>query len=345
MTEPRIYELPIRNTRHRHYQPTISNNYAAYNRPITELIQSSTGSRISEAFGHCEPHPSYYEAEWSEPSTETESDSEASAQERDYYWQQFYQDQRLELQKLSTGMFRGWCATVRYSAPPGARVPHRNSTRTLHRGQCIVQTEEEEDVSDAELVVVSHQRHFQGFFHLACPFYIYAPKRHHSCLKNRLQSAEGMIDHLIHCHSLPSYCPICYRMFNTLMERDSHILNETCKRRDPNPSDGLNEDQKVLLIQETYLHLDDKRRWHQIWDIIFPKSRQPRSPYLDEGCGLMASMVKDFWDIYGHQIITDFLDNQNVSANETFDAHGVLYDFALNDLLDGIIREQTVWRS
>ncbi|SPJ70700.1 uncharacterized protein FTOL_00428 [Fusarium torulosum] len=331
----------MRHNRRRSDQPAIAGNYTAHNPPITGLSQSSGGGRISEAFSRCASHTSYYEAEWSEPATETESDSEASAQERNYYWHQFYQDQRLDIQKLATETFRGWCTGVSYTAPPEGKLPYRDRTRTLHRGQSAIQTEEEDDVSDAELVVISHQHHLQGFFRLACPFYIYAPKRHHSCLKNSLQSIETLIDHLIRYHSLPPYCPICYRKFNTLMERDNHILSETCKRRDPNPSDGLDEDQKALLIHENYPQLEDKRRWYRIWTIIFPEFRGPCSPYLDEGRGLMASMANDFWDLYGHQIVADFLLHQDSTAAESDDATIVLYNLTMDDLLDSVIREHT----
>ncbi|KAH7242210.1 hypothetical protein BKA59DRAFT_546533 [Fusarium tricinctum] len=341
MAEPRICQLPIRHNHHRSDQPAITGYYAAQNPPRTGLSQSSGSGRISEAFGRCAPHPPYYEADWSEPSTETESDSEASAQEPDYYWHHFYNDQRLDIQKLAAKTFREWCTGVRYATPPEGRLPYQHRTRTLHRRASVIRSEEEGDVSDRELVVVSHQHHVQGFFHLACPFYTYDPKRHYSCLKNKLQSIETVIDHLIRHHSLPPYCPICYRKFNTLMERDNHILSETCKMRDSDPLDGLDEDQKTLLMYEDCTQLDDKRRWNHIWTVIFPKSREPSSPYLDGGRGLMASMAHDFWDLYGHQIIADFLNHQHLTAEKSDDAQIVLYNLAMDDLMDSVIREQT----
>ncbi|CAJ0550957.1 Ff.00g108870.m01.CDS01 [Fusarium sp. VM40] len=339
MAEPRICQPSIRHSHHRFDQPAISSYYAAHNPPRTGLTQSLGGGRMSEDFGRCAPHPSYYEVEWSEPSTETESDSEASAQEPDYYWHHFYNEQRSNIQKLAAETFREWCTGVRYTAPPEGRLPFQNRTRTLHRRPSVTQTEEEDNVGDAGLVVIAHQNHLQGFFRLACPFYVYDPKRHYSCLKNSLRSIETVIDHLIRHHSRSPYCPICYKKFNTLIERDNHILSEMCKMRDSDPSDGLAEDQKILLIHENCPQLEEKLRWHRIWTVIFPEFREPCSPYLDEGCGLMASMANDFWDLYGHQIISDFLDHQHLTTEENDDAHTVLYDLTMDDLLNSVMRE------
>lgn len=331
----------FRPNRHRHDHPAITGNCTAHNALIVGLGQLSVGTQISEASGRRATQPSYHEVDYSGSSTEIESDSEADAQEQDYYWHHFYQGQRLQIQQQSTEAFRRLCTGVRYTAPPEGRLPHRNWTRTLHREPSIIQTEEERGADDAELVVISYQYHLQRYFHFACPFYTHAPKRHKRCLRNSLQSIESVIDHLIHSHSRSPYCPICYKKFNTLIERDNHILNETCKKRDADPSDGLGEDQKVMLIHENDSHLDDKQRWHRISGVIFPDPRQPFSPYLDEGCGLAASMANDFWDLYGHQIIGDFLNHQGLTAEESDDAHAVLYDLALYDLLDGVIGEYT----
>jgi hypothetical protein len=125
------------------------------------------------------------------------------------------------------------------------------------------------------------------------------------------------------------------------MERDNHILSETCKMRDSDPLDGLDEDQNALLIHGNYPQLEEKLRWHRIWTVIFPEFREHCSPYLDEGRGLMASMANDFWDLYGHQIIADFLNHQHLTAEKSDDAQIVLYNLAMDDLLDSVIREQT----
>jgi G:T/U-mismatch repair DNA glycosylase len=52
----------------------------------------------------------------------------------------------------------------------------------------------------------------------------------------------------------------------------------------------------------------------------------------------MASMANDFWDLYGHQIIADFLNHQNLTAEKSDDAHIVLYNLAMDDFLDSVMR-------
>ncbi|KAH7227085.1 uncharacterized protein BKA55DRAFT_481118, partial [Fusarium redolens] len=237
-------------------------------------------------------------------------------------------------------LFRRWMPGVEYMAPPEDRLQPQERFRTPRRYSSRRQVKEEEDIDDDGLVVVSYSPRTRAFFHFACPFYIYDPEKHQQCLlRNGLKSIEGVIEHVMKHHSRSPYCSRCYRSFNSLIDRDDHILNGGCKKRYPDPSDGVIEDQKALLIRANDHYLDEKRRWHRIWSIIFPPAEWPRSPYLDRGRGLKTSMARDFWDLYGVQLILEILEHERLPTTQESNAHGVLYELGLQDLLNMVIQE------
>ncbi|KAF5539392.1 hypothetical protein FMEXI_8881 [Fusarium mexicanum] len=194
---------------------------------------------------------------------------------------------------------------------------------------------------DDDFVFVSYPPRTRAFFHFACPFYIYDPEKHQQCLLTvGLKSIESVIEHITKHHSRSPYCARCYRKFNSLIDRDDHVLSGRCKKRSPDPSDGVNEDQKASMIIANDHHCSDKRRWNRMWSIVYPATEWPRSPYLDRGHGLKASMARDFWDLYGVQLVTETLQGQRLPTGQDNNTHGSLYQLGLQDLLNVVVKQE-----
>ncbi|KAF5229744.1 hypothetical protein FANTH_14081 [Fusarium anthophilum] len=241
--------------------------------------------------------------------------------------------QKIDLQQLLRERFNRWSNGVKYTAPPKDRLPPRKRFRTSQWQSGLPRADEEND-SEEEFVVISHPIRREGFFHLACPFYIHAPHKHQKCLvQHDLSSIEALIKHLLRQHDKPLYCRTCWKTFETLIERDSHVLENACKRIDQEASIGLTESQKVRLIKRDRYDLGEARRWRRLWSIVFPGREQPRSPYLDRDEGLKVSMVRDFWTVDGQKVVSGFLEGL---ASYT-DGNGVRNDRICQEALRGLV--------
>ncbi|KAH7248374.1 hypothetical protein B0J15DRAFT_562726 [Fusarium solani] len=156
-----------------------------------------------------------------------------------------------------------------------------------------------------------------GYFHLACPFYIYNLARYQQCLLQfDLRSIEDVIRHLRRHHMKPPYCPCCSQTFDTLSSRDSHILEKTCELLDPQPIEGINFYQESKLKRRDKIYLGEAKRWRRIYDTAFPKSEPAYFPYLDRGCGKAVSMAQDYWRANGRLFVRQFLEHGKLLGEE-----------------------------
>ncbi|KAF5250823.1 hypothetical protein FANTH_4014 [Fusarium anthophilum] len=170
--------------------------------------------------------------------------------------------------------------------PPENELPPQNRFTSTHGQQMTHgQIYDGYDISDDDLIAISRPtRRPRDNLHLACPFYVYDPKKCYQCLLGSdLRSISDAIDHLFRSHSRPLYCPKCYGAFDTQICRDDHVLKGKCQRRTPGPLFGLSESQKSMLLEIDTNCTDDKEQWLLVWSIVFPDSDQPHSPYLEQG--------------------------------------------------------------
>ncbi|KAF4337738.1 hypothetical protein FBEOM_8406 [Fusarium beomiforme] len=247
---------------------------------------------------------------------------------------------RLKLKPHALAMFKDWRTKMEYIAPlEDGLHPSKRLRSSFVRPTTDTLEDNEHNISDEELVVVSHPTHSRAFFHLACPFYFYDPEQCQTCLlKSDLQSIEDVVEHLFHCHSRPSYCSNCYEAFDSQIGRDDHVLRAKCQRRaSPEPLLGLAESQKSMLLEIDTRYAGEREQWFDIWSVSFPKSREPVSPYLDYGCGLIISMLRDFWDSCGLVCIEDSLKDQNIPQEQYQSLVDNLYELLLEDLLHDAI--------
>lgn len=94
-------------------------------------------------------------------------------------------------------------------------------------------------------------------------------------------------EHLYRCHSLPRYsCPRCFWTSESQVELNRHSrANPPCKtiEQNPNPDDGLNEDQKSKIRSRKYHAtgcgpVSEADRWKQIYRICFPTVEEDEVP-------------------------------------------------------------------
>ncbi|KAF5975595.1 hypothetical protein FCOIX_7636 [Fusarium coicis] len=332
MCDDRSYYRPSINQRPQSHHPNLALPFRGARNFEAGDYPGPGSNRYSEAVGQC--------------ATFTSDEWQGSSAEANIYRQHpfrhsasAYDHLKLDLLQLSTDLFRRWKPGVEYRAPPEDRAQPQERSRTPRRYSSRRQLKQEEDMDEDEFVFVFFAPRTKAFFHFACPFYIYDPEKHQQCLRAvGLKSIDGVIEHVMKHHSRSPYCSRCYQKFNSLIDRDDHVLGARCKKRSPDPSDGVNEDQKAYMIRANDQYLSEMRRWNRMWSIIFPATEWPRSPYLDRGCGLKVSMARDFWDLYGVQLVSETLERQQLlSTNET-DAHSVLYELGLRDLLSLVIQ-------
>ncbi|KAF5631713.1 hypothetical protein F52700_6635 [Fusarium sp. NRRL 52700] len=241
--------------------------------------------------------------------------------------------QNADLQQLLRERFSRWSDGIEYTEPPKDRLPPRKRFRTSQWQSGLPRADEEND-SEEEFVIISHPACRQGFFHLACPFYIHAPDKHRKCLAQQdLGSIEALIKHLLRHHDKPLYCRTCWKTFETLIDRDSHVLENACKGNNQKASMGLTESQKVRLIKRDRYDLGEARRWRRLWSTVLPGIEQPRSPYLDRDEGLRVSMMRDFWVADGHKIVCRFLEG----LGSRVDRDSVMNDTSCQEALSGLV--------
>lgn len=333
MCDDRSYCRPSMNQRPQSHHPNLALPYRGARNFGAGDYQSSDANRYSEAVGEC---ATLGPVQWQGSSTE----ANLYRQHPFRYSASAYHHLKLDLLQLSADLFKRWKPGVEYSAPPEDRLQPQDRFRTPHRNSSTRQVKQEDHIDNDDFVFVSYAPRTKAFFHFACPFYIYSPEKHQQCLLAvGLKSIDSVIEHVMKQHSRSPYCSRCYQKFNSLIDRDDHVLSSRCKKRYPDPSDGVNEDQKAYMIRANDQYLSEKRRWNRMWSIIFPATEWPRSPYLDRGHGLETSMARDFWGLYGVQLVSEILEHQRPFTTQDSTVHGVLYELGLQDLLKMVTQE------
>ena len=263
--------------------------------------------------------------------SDSEHSSPGAAQEYVLSHDHRFQSSRPELLKSSLDSLDAWMRSARYVLPPDDSLPPRKRLRTSH-------WKESDDGIDGFIAVSPPV----GYFHLACPFYVYSPARYQQCLlQYDLRSIEDVIRHLRSHHMKPPYCPLCSQTFDSLSSRDSHILERTCELRDPQPIQGINFYQESKLKRRDKIYLGEAKRWRRIYATAFPNSDLPRSPYLDRGCGEAVSMARDCWRVNGRLCVSQFLERSGFIGREDERdrlAEEALCNLALEDIVRVIVR-------
>lgn len=127
----------------------------------------------------------------------------------------------------------------------------------------------------------------------ACHYYLYDRIGHSECLNKRLIRLSDVRQHLLErTHKQQVHCPVCGITFTgrtavARQLRDAHIRAATCEPLPSPPSyPGITEDQEQRIQQIALncrgTHYTEVHRWYLIWEVLFPGSPRPDSPFLTE---------------------------------------------------------------
>ncbi|VUC29569.1 unnamed protein product [Clonostachys rosea] len=298
---------------------------------------SSPGSRQEQAG----PSSRSYRRSRSD-SESSDSDSDASS-ESDYDDYDEYEDEVIELDpnhpllafrsnlvEFVHGEGKSWMHSATYTAPPQDRLPPKKRCRTVddQSPSALIKYEES---ADNQFIA----RRFDGFYHLACPYYIAKPEKYYkSCLLGHsLQSIEDVIRHLILHHKEPPYCPICRREFDSPWVRDQHVRTRTCAVQNSGEVDGVNERQRRKLRKRDQVRLGEQARWTRVWKTVFPELPPPESPYLHGGVDVAVAMMRDYWATRGPKLAEEHLGSSTRLDSHDVQTLDAFYRLVLDDLL------------
>ncbi|KEY66364.1 hypothetical protein S7711_05798 [Stachybotrys chartarum IBT 7711] len=212
---------------------------------------------------------------------------------------------RREMLSYSYRHVQEWLASARYTRPPNDRLPPRKRARISGCESALV-TPKEAIEEESDFVVLPHSN---GYYHLACPYYLYDPSKNSKCLLHcSFRSVEGVIQHLKTKHEEPPWCAICAQVFSHPAERDAHTRKRACQWNDSLQAECLNAYKQAKLSSRDKIYLSEDKRWKRVWSTVFPGTKLPDSPYLEEGVAREVSMVRDFWARNGEAHVSRYLD-------------------------------------
>jgi len=118
----------------------------------------------------------------------------------------------------------------------------------------------------------------------ACPFFRRNENSNLSCLRLELKRIVDVRQH-IKRHHMPIRCPRCHDLFQSKKERDTHVRLRQCRASDASASNEADDgawDSIAMRGMAERGSNSDERRWYRIWEILFPNSPHPESPYIGQ---------------------------------------------------------------
>ncbi|KAH8891520.1 hypothetical protein GQ53DRAFT_148015 [Thozetella sp. PMI_491] len=141
----------------------------------------------------------------------------------------------------------------------------------------------------------------------ACPFYRMDPYHHMECINYRLTRIRDVKQHLARKHYQPPlYCPSCYQTFPSPPGRDEHIRSRRCEPRSPATMDdfsGVSQEAQERLSHRVDRSVSSVEQWYILWDILFPISPKPPTPFVGTLFQESFDMIRDFWEKEGLDMV------------------------------------------
>lgn len=145
----------------------------------------------------------------------------------------------------------------------------------------------------------------------ACPFFRKDPTQYSPCLADTSMTTISEVKrHLSRHHTQPHYCPVCYETFRLASEKEAHILQRTCQKREVTHVEGMTPEQKALISEKC--KGERPERWCSIWRILFGRPLGFLEPFLPPVLSSELVLVKEFWEERGRDITEEFLRDMGV---------------------------------
>ncbi|KAI1423166.1 hypothetical protein F5Y12DRAFT_759136 [Xylaria sp. FL1777] len=144
---------------------------------------------------------------------------------------------------------------------------------------------------------------------LACPFHKKDPQRHQGCAKYTLRRIKDVKQHIYRLHCKPElYCSRCFQNFKCFNERDHHIREGGCtKNKVPDLEGIISEDQRKELKYCGSRGTSKQQQWVKLWEVIFPGTKPPQSPHIENDQAELLSCLRSYWDGNAGEIIAKYL--------------------------------------
>lgn len=118
---------------------------------------------------------------------------------------------------------------------------------------------------------------------LACPFSKRNRNDEPACSADReFPSFEDIKQHLYEQHRQQISCPICHSHFPSYTLRDTHLRNQNCHFNVTPTAEGLTEQQVYDMSAVSDRNQSQIDAWFELWDIIFPATDRPASPFCTD---------------------------------------------------------------
>ena len=260
-----------------------------------------------------------------------------------------FQNGKASHNRLSFCSFPHTTSNTASTAPlSGMGVPQSKSKsewyptyeRPRQAWSCEAKSDDEEDTSsegsNASSKLIPHTRRgARDTPVFACPFWKMDPIRHMDCLTRRLTRIRDVKQHLQRKHYQGTFrCPICWKQFTILTDRDEHARLQSCKKLSlprTGQHDFVSQEAQRLLKHRISRSATPEKQWYAVWDILFLHKPRPSSPYLGAMLEEASGMIRGFWQRECTEIVRRVL--------ETRPEHAACDRTGLNHLLLKLIDE------
>ncbi|CAJ0543005.1 Ff.00g003620.m01.CDS01 [Fusarium sp. VM40] len=173
---------------------------------------------------------------------------------------------------------------------------------------------------------------------LACPFYKFDPIRHRRCHAIRMTRISYVKQHLFRSHMQPIHCDICLSIWPNEEDLREHRRAQQCVKRAYIAPKGITPDQKRKLQSRLgSKNKSESDQWFELYSILFPNSKKPKSAYLDGELSEDVESLREFMERRGADIMMNQLVDSSVFQQAGVDSHELQQHVqnALTSMFDG----------
>lgn len=182
------------------------------------------------------------------------------------------------------------------------------------------------------------KRHEGTNLRLACPFYKFDPVRYRRCHAHVLTRNSYVKQHLFRSHMQPIHCDICLSIWPNEDDLREHRRAQQCVKRAYIAPEGITPDQKRKLHSRLgSKNKSESDQWFEIYGILFPGSKKPKSAYLDGELSEDVESLREFIERRGADIMMNQLVDSSVFQQAGVDNHELQQHVqnALTSMFDG----------
>ncbi len=152
----------------------------------------------------------------------------------------------------------------------------------------------------------------------ACPFFKMNPVRHQACLFYKMSKISYVKQHLQRTHRGPRWrCSVCHEVFPEQAACNRHLTTHECR----GPRSKLRPDEMSEVQWEEIGRLTSRRAgattesmWYAMFDVLFPGTPRPDTPYVGSGISEMTMHFRDFVRDHGAGVIRNHLEHTGAGS-------------------------------